>query len=67
MEKIHKICGKAVCMQLLTIIVGFEGLIFNTLAAFDVFPCVEPLNFVSRRKGFDKSALMWKGVIKLYI
>ena len=50
-EQVHTIKGKTLCIQLTTLMIGFQGIIFNILAQFDVFPCVPPLNFTSRRKG----------------
>jgi len=50
-EEVHAIKGKTLCIQLTTVMIGFQGIIFNALAQFGVFPCAPPLNFTSRRKG----------------
>ena len=51
MEEVHAIVGKTRCMQLTMFVTGFEGMIFNALAQFGLFPCEPPLNFYSRRQG----------------
>ena len=51
METTHLIKGKTVCMQLVMFIIGLEGIFFNVLSQLGLFPCVEPFNFNSNRKG----------------
>lgn len=50
MDNTHAIRGKTLCIQLTSFVVGFEALIFNLLAQFDVFGCNPPLNFQSNRR-----------------
>ncbi|CAK8689013.1 unnamed protein product [Clavelina lepadiformis] len=58
MEEVHAIKGKTMCIQLLMVITGFEGMIFNVLAQLDVFPCTPPLNFLSRRRAIYNYAVV---------
>ncbi|XP_002131316.2 organic solute transporter subunit alpha [Ciona intestinalis] len=58
MEKMHAIKGKTICMQLTMFVTGFESLIFNVLAQFDLFPCDPPFDFYSNRKAYNNYAVV---------
>ena len=51
MEEVHIVSGKTRVIQLTMLVIGFEGMIFNIMGQYNVFPCEPPLNFSTRVQG----------------